>query len=145
MQIDPYLRQGMSLAEVKESSHLLKISTEAVSKIGALGYVLQSGDDVSLRTLEELERDVIQLYGGVAAEELFYGARGISVGSQNDIEKVTKMLNLMVNRLSMYSRSKIDYSQLKKEVSGEHTIRQVEEKSDELYSYTLDAIRDYKR
>ncbi|ATQ75281.1 zinc metalloprotease [Massilia violaceinigra] len=144
MQIDPYLRQGMTLAEVKEKSHLLKISTESVSKLGALGYVLQSGDDVSLRTLEELEQDVIQLYGGVAAEELFYGARGISVGSQNDIEKATKMLNLMVNRLSMYSRSKIDYTQLKNEGSGEHTIRQVEEKSDELYSYTLGAIRDYK-
>jgi cell division protease FtsH len=143
MQIDPYLRQGLSLAEVKEKSHLLKISTESVSKIGALGYVLQSGDDVSLRTLEELERDVIQLYGGVAAEELFYGARGISVGSQNDIEKATKMLNLMVNRLSMYSRSKLDYSQLQQE-GHEHTIRQVEEKSDELYSYTLGAIRDYK-
>jgi len=144
MQIDPYLRAGLSLAEVKEKSHLLKISTEAVSKIGALGYVLQSGDDMSLRTLEELERDVIGLYGGVAAEELFYGARGISVGSQNDIEKITKMLNLMVGRLSMYSRAKIDYSQLQNDASGEHTLRQVEEKSDELYSYTLDAIRDYR-
>jgi cell division protease FtsH len=144
MQIDPYLRQGMSLQEVKEKSHLLKISTESVSKIGALGYVLQSGDDMSLRTLEELERDVIGLYGGMAAEELFYGARGISVGSQNDIEKATKMLSLMVSRLSMYSRSKLDYSQLQQEGSGEHTLRQVEEKSNELYSYTLGAIRDYK-
>ena len=144
MQIDPYLRMGMSLEQVKAKSHLLKISTESVSKLGALGYVLQSGDDVSLRTLEELEQDVIQLYGGVAAEELFYGARGISVGSQNDIEKATKMLNLMVNRLSMYSRSKLDYTQLKQEGSGEHTVRQVEQKSDELYSYTLGAIRDYK-
>lgn len=145
MQIDPFLRAGMSLDEVKDKSHLLKISTEAVSKIGALGYVLQSGDDMSLRTLEELERDVIGLYGGVAAEELFYGARGISVGSQNDIEKITKMLNLMVGRLSMYSRAKIDYSQLANDASGEHTLRQVEEKSDELYSYTLDAIRDYEK
>ena len=49
----------------------------------------------------ELERDVIGLYGGVAAEELFYGARGISVGSQNDIEKITKMLSLMVGRQSV--------------------------------------------
>jgi cell division protease FtsH len=144
MQIDPYLREGMSLAEVKEKSHLLKISTEAVSKIGALGYVLQSGEDMSLRTLEELERDVVGLYGGVAAEELFYGARGISVGSQNDIEKITKMLNLMVGRLSMYSRAKIDYSQLQNDASAGHTLRQVEEKSDELYSYTLNAIRDYE-
>jgi cell division protease FtsH len=144
MQIDPYLRAGLPLAEVKEKSHLIKISTEAVSKIGALGYVLQSNDDMSLRTLEELERDVVGLYGGVAAEELFYGARGISVGSQNDIEKVTKMLNLMVSRLSMYSRSKIDYSQLQQDGSAERTLRQVEEKSDELYNYTLASMRDYK-
>ena len=144
MQIDPYLRQGMALADVKKQSHLLKISTESVSKLGALGYVLQSGDDVALRTLEELEQDVMVLYGGIAAEEQFYGARGISVGSQNDIEKATKLLNLMVNRLSMYSRSKIDYTQLKTEGSGEHTLRQVEEKSDELYSHTLAAIGDYK-
>jgi cell division protease FtsH len=144
MQIDPWLRAGLPLAEVKEKSHLIKISTEAVSKIGALGYVLQSNDDMSLRTLEELERDVVGLYGGVAAEEMFYGARGISVGSQNDIEKVTKMLNLMVSRLSMYSRSKLDYSQLQQDGSAEHTLRQVEAKSDELYNYTLTAMRDYK-
>jgi cell division protease FtsH len=87
---------------------------------------------------------VVGLYGGVAAEEMFYGARGISVGSQNDIEKVTKMLNLMVSRLSMYSRSKLDYSQLQQDAAAEHTLRQVEEKSDELYNYTLASIRDYK-
>ena len=143
MQIDPYLRQGMPLAEVKEKSHLLKISTESVSKLGALGYVLSAGDDLSLRTLEELEQDVVQLYGGVAAEELFYGARGISVGSQNDIQKATRMLDTMVNQLSMYSRSKLDYSQFKRD-SNEHTLVQVEAKADELYSYTLDAIGDYR-
>ncbi|XLZ69423.1 AAA family ATPase [Massilia sp. SR12] len=144
MQIDPYLRAGLPLAEVKEKSHLLKISTEAVSKMNALGYVLSAGDDMSLRTLEEMERDVMQLYGGVAAEELFYGARGISVGSQNDIEKATKMLNMMVNRLSMYSRSKLDYSQLRGDTGDEHTLLQVEAKADELYSTTLAAMRDYR-
>ncbi|WP_343728538.1 AAA family ATPase [Duganella sp.] len=141
MQIDPWLREGLSLAEVKERSPLLKISTESVSKLGALGYVLSASDDVALRTLEELERDVIQLYGGVAAEELFYGARGISVGSQNDIEKATSMLDLMVNKLSMYSRSKIDHSQFKDKEAG---LGQVEAKADELYSYTLNAIADYR-
>jgi len=144
MQIDPFLRAGLPLAEVKEKSHLLKISTEAVSKMNALGYVLSAGDDMSLRTLEEMEQDVMQLYGGVAAEELFYGARGISVGSQNDIEKATKMLNMMVNRLSMYSRSKLDYSQLRGETGDEHTLVQVEAKADELYSTTLAAMRDYR-
>ena len=107
--------------------------------------MLSASDDVSLRTLEELEQDVIQLYGGVAAEELFYGARGISVGSQNDIQKVTSMLNLMVNKLSMYSRSKLDYTQLNKEGTMDEALMEVvEEKADELYSYTLSAIRDYR-
>ncbi len=144
MQIDPYLRAGLTLDEVKEKSHLLKISTESVSKLNALGYVLSAGDDMSLRTLEELERDVMQLYGGVAAEELFYGARGISVGSQNDIQKATSMLHTMVNSLSMYSRSKLDYSQFKNDTSGEHTLVQVEAKADELYSETLKSIGDYR-
>lgn len=144
MQIDPYLSKGMSWNEVKDKSHLLKISTESVSKIGALGYVLSSADDVSLRTLEEMEQDVIQLYGGVAAEELFYGARGISTGSQNDIQKVTAMLELMVNRLSMYSRSKLDYTQLKREGAPDEALKQVEAKADELYSRTLTAVKGYK-
>jgi cell division protease FtsH len=141
MQIDPWLRQGMTLEQVKERSPLLKISTESVSKLGALGYVLSASDDVALRTLEELEHDVIQLYGGVAAEELFYGARGISVGSQNDIQKATSMLDLMVNKLSMYSRSKLDYSQFKNQ---ENDLDQVQAKADELYSYTLQSIADYR-
>ncbi len=145
MQIDPYLRKGMSLQEVKEKSHLLKISTESVSKLGALGYVLSSNDDVHLHTLEELEQQVIQLYGGMAAEELFYGARGISTGSQNDIQKVTSILDMMVNRLSMYSTSKLDYRQLKKESSPDDGIRQLEEKADELYNRTLEAMQAYKR
>ncbi|MET3132625.1 cell division protease FtsH [Oxalobacteraceae bacterium GrIS 1.11] len=142
MQIDPYLRLGLSLAEVKQKSHLLKISTESVSKLGALGYVLSAGDDVSLRTLEEMERDVIGLYGGVAAEELFYGARGISVGSQNDIQKASTLLDTMVNRLSMYSRAKLDYKQFQRD-SG-HSLAPVQAKADELYNYTLGAIGDYK-
>ena len=33
---------------------------------------------------------------------------------------------------------------MQNDASGEHTLRQVEEKSDELYSYTLNAIRDYQ-
>lgn len=144
MQIDPLLKQGLSLDEVKEKCNLLKISTESVSRLGALGYVLSSSDDVSLRTLEELEQDVMQLYGGVAAEELFYGKRGISVGSQNDIQKATKLLNLMVNGLSMYSRSKLDYSQLNQEGSHVDTLRHVEAKADELYTTTLEKMKEYK-
>ena len=144
MQIDPLIKQGLPLEVIRERSDLLKISTESVSKIGALGYVLQSSDDAPLKTLEDLEQDVIQLYGGVAAEELFYGERGISVGSMTDIEKATKLLNLMVTRLSMYSRSKLDYSQLRHEGSHSEMLKQVEAKADELYNTSLSAMAGYR-
>ncbi len=144
MQIDPLLKQGMALDDVKAKSPLLKISTESVSKLGALGYVLSATPDAGLQTLEELEQDVKQLYGGVAAEELFYGARGISVGSQNDIQKVTARLELMVNQLSMYSRSKLDYRQLKRDGAHSDSLRAVEAKADELYSQTLTSIAVYR-
>lgn len=144
MQIDPLLRQGLTWNEVKARSSLLKISTESVSKVGALGYVLSSSEDVSLQTLEEMEQDVIQLYGGVAAEEMFYGARGISTGSQNDIQKITAKLDLMVNQLSMYSRSKLDYSQFKRDGANDDAVRPVEAKADELYTRTLEAMKSYK-
>jgi len=129
---------------VKAKSPLLKISTESVSKLGALGYVLSATPDADLQTLEELEQDVIQLYGGVAAEELFYGARGISVGSLNDIQKVTARLELMVNQLSMYSRCKLDYRQLRPEGAPEASMREVEQKADELYAHTLEVMADYR-
>ena len=144
MQIDPMVKQGMSLADIKEKSLLMKISTESVSKLGALGYVLSATPDTGLQTLDDLEQDVMQLYGGVAAEELFYGARGISVGSQNDIQKVTARLELMVNQLSMYSRSKLDYRQLKRDGASETSVRELEQKADELYARTLRAIATYR-
>ena len=144
MQIDPLLKTGMSLASVKEKSLLMKISTESVSKLGALGYVLSASPDTGLQTLEDLEQDVMQLYGGVAAEELFYGARGISVGSQNDIQKVTARLDMMVNQLSMYSRSKLDYRQLKRDGASDASVRELEQKADELYALTLKVIDEYR-
>ncbi len=144
MQIDPMLKQGMPLADIKEKSLLMKISTESVSKLGALGYVLSATPDTGLQTLEDLEQDVMQLYGGVAAEELFYGARGISVGSQNDIQKVTARLEMMVNQLSMYSRSKLDYRQLKRDGASDASVRELEQKADELYARTLRAIANYR-
>lgn len=144
MQIDPMVKQGMSLSDIKEKSLLMKISTEAVSKLGALGYVLSAIPDTGLQTLEDLEQDVMQLYGGVAAEEMFFGARGISVGSQNDIQKVTARLEMMVNQLSMYSRSKLDYRQLKRDGASDASVRELEQKADELYERTLRAIATYR-
>jgi len=144
MQIDPLLRLGLPLDQVKEKSSLIKISTESVAKFGALGFVLSSNRDGDLNTLDDLENEIMQLYGGVAAEELFYGARGISIGSQNDIQKATARLELMINQLSMYKSSKLDYRQLNQNENSCMNLRSVEKKSDELYQKTLQNIANYK-
>jgi cell division protease FtsH len=143
MQIDPLLRQGLALEEVKARCGLLKISTESVSRLGALGFVLSAPEEAGLRTLEELEQDVCALYGGVAAEELFYGERGISVGSRNDIRKATALLKLMVSELSMYSRAKLDHTQLQQDGAHE-TLQAVEAKADQLYRDTLARLAPYR-
>lgn len=144
MQLDPHLKAGLSLADVKEQARLLKISTEAVSKIGALGYVLSRTEDSPLHTLNELEQEVIELYGGVAAEELFYGKRGISVGSRNDIQKATRLLSLMVNELSMYSGAKLDYSLIGEGRAEETSVKAMETKAEALYAQTLAAMEGYR-
>jgi cell division protease FtsH len=132
------------LDQVKEKSSLIKISTESVAKFGALGFVLSSNRDGDLNTLDDLENEIMQLYGGVAAEELFYGARGISIGSQNDIQKATARLEFMINQLSMYKSSKLDYRQLNQNENSCMNLRSVEKKSDELYQKTLQNIANYK-
>jgi cell division protease FtsH len=50
----------------------------------------------------------------------------------------------MVNRLSMYSHSKLDYSQLKGPGSAEEAVKQVEAKADELYTRALEAMKGYQ-
>jgi cell division protease FtsH len=44
----------------------------------------------------------------------------------------------------MYSRSKLDYTQLKREGAGEESVHQVEAKADELYTNTLQAMTGYQ-
>lgn len=139
-QIQPLIAAGKSWKEVKESSKLLKISTEAIAKVNALGYVLNSQEDRTLKTLAQLEQEVVELYGGAAAEEYFYGKENISIGSSNDFEKATKILDVMVNKLSMYADSKINYSLLG-EVDKSANIKQMEEISSRLYVDSIQYIQ----
>ena len=44
----------------------------------------------------------------------------------------------------MYSRSKLDYRQLRRDGAHEDSLRAVEAKADELYSQTLATISDYR-
>lgn len=152
--LDALREEHASFEQVKERCKTLKISTEAISKVGALGYVLSSQEEVGLHSRKELEARICELYGGVAAEELFFGTDGITQGSHNDIEKATSLLNTMINELSMYSTSKVNYAVLAKAAQSrgvpssasmpENRIAKVEETADALYLRTQAIVQKYK-
>lgn len=128
--------------ELLKKIPVLKISTESISSVGALGYVLNKQEDSQLKTKQELEQTVMSLYGGVAAEEVFFGKNNITTGSSNDIAKATKIINTMVNELDMYSAYKLNLSAV-----GLDSIRKIDkmqELSQSLYEKTLSIIIDNK-
>jgi cell division protease FtsH len=68
--------------------------------IGALGYTIQRPtEDRFLMTREELERKIMMLLGGRAAEKLVFGH--LSTGAADDLAKVTDIARDMVLRYGM--------------------------------------------
>jgi cell division protease FtsH len=68
--------------------------------IGALGYTIQRPtDDRYLMTREELERKMLVLLGGRAAEHLVFGH--LSTGAADDLSKATDIARAMVTRYGM--------------------------------------------
>ncbi|MDQ7022585.1 MAG: cell division protein FtsH, partial [Candidatus Gracilibacteria bacterium] len=55
-------------------------------------------DAPSTKYLDELS----VLYGGRAAEEIFFGKENITTGASNDIERATKIARNMVTRFGMF-------------------------------------------
>lgn len=121
------------LSAVRNNMSVLKISTESVSKMNALGYVLSKPKEISLNTLDDLEWDVKRLYGGVAAEKVFKGPKNITTGSSSDIQKATLILRSMIFELGMYSNSKLNYSIMSSQTKDDELICATEVKAEELF------------
>ena len=105
-----YKSKGLSLEEIKDKVSLIKISSESISKYNVLGYVMNEPNN-NISTKEDLEEEIISLYGGYVAESHFYSSKRdllVSTGSFNDIEKVTDILELMIVKIGMYSSAKIN-------------------------------------
>jgi len=129
-------------AKAKEITRILKISSESVEQIGALGFAMREQDDSGmLQSVEEMEWDIKQLYGGMAAEEMVYGKKGHTTGGADDIKKATRLLQHLVVENSVYTRSKLNYEML-----GEHSnkIEEMENKSKLFYEETMDIVREYE-
>jgi len=136
-------RNNQDLGKTKDEMKVIKISSESISRVNALGYVLSENDDSLLTTLSEFEDEVKVLYGGVASEEIIYGKENITAGSANDIEKATKILKHMVQSCSMYNKSKVNLLDLNK-ASEDDSVNKIIEKSEELYTESIKIISENK-
>jgi cell division protease FtsH len=73
-----------------------------VSRGGALGvtWFLPERDELLVTKAKYLD-ELAVLYGGRAAEEVFFGKDFITTGASNDIERATKIARAMVTRYGM--------------------------------------------
>lgn len=134
-----------NLSTLSTDLDVIKISTESVSKLGALGFVLSKTEEVSLLTRTAYQDKIRHLYGGMANEELYFGEAGTTAGADNDIVKVTQMLDMMVNRVGFFSPVKLNYSELSK--AGYNTDAQlpkIEQMAEFLYRETLKTLAQYR-
>ncbi|MBL7717317.1 MAG: ATP-dependent zinc metalloprotease FtsH [Flavipsychrobacter sp.] len=70
--------------------------------VAALGYAQYLPKEQYLYTVEQMQDQIVALFGGRAAEELIFGK--ISTGAQNDLERITKMAYSMVTIYGMNSK-----------------------------------------
>lgn len=82
-----------------EHAHpLIKVSI-VPRGVAALGYAQYLPKEQYLYTTEQMNDQMVALFGGRAAEELIFGR--ISTGAQNDLERVTKMAYSMISLYGM--------------------------------------------
>ncbi len=70
--------------------------------VAALGYAQYLPKEQYLYTTEQMNDQMVALFGGRAAEELIFGR--ISTGAQNDLERVTKMAYSMISLYGMNNK-----------------------------------------
>jgi cell division protease FtsH len=130
------------IEKTKEKMKVIKISSENISRVNALGYVLNESEDILLSSISELEKEVRILYGGVASEELVFGKNNITTGASNDIEKITRTLNHLFIETSAYSESKLKLDTL--DPLKDLAYKEMEAKAKELYRETLGLLEKDK-
>jgi cell division protease FtsH len=126
---------GLDIEKTKEKMKVIKISSENISRVNALGYVLNESEDILLSSITELEKEVKILYGGVASEELVFGKENITTGASNDIEKITHILHHLFIETSAYSQSKLKLDKI--DLLKDIAYKEMEAKAKELYGETL--------
>ena len=127
---------------IKAQTQILKISSESIAQIGALGFAMREQDEtMMLKSVEALEWEIKQLYGGIAAEQMVYGKSGHTTGSADDIKRATKLLEHLIIENSVYSLSKLNFKVLG---TSESQMQVIQDKSKLFYEESMCIVEEYE-
>ena len=117
---------------------------EKISKItiipstkGAGGYTLSIPQDKMYQSKEYLEKKIMVLFAGRAAEEIIFGEASVTNGAYNDIKNST---NLILNMASEYGMSKkfglLNLNEINQSDNSISLLEECKKISDDLYNKT---------
>ncbi len=128
--------------QAKKLTRILKISSESIEQIGALGFAMREQDEsMMLQSVEDMEWEIKQLYGGMAAEQVMYGKSGMTTGGADDIQKATKLLKHLIVENAAYSSTKLNYEVLD---AQEVQLQKMEAKAKALFEESLDIVQQHE-
>jgi AFG3 family protein len=117
--------------------------------VAALGYAQYLPKEQFLYTTEQMNDQLVGLFGGRAAEELIFGR--VSTGAQNDLERITKMAYSMISIYGMNGKvgnvsfhdSQQEYTMSKpySDATAEMIDREVRIMIEEQYNRAKDLLR----
>lgn len=132
-----------------EHAHpLIKVSI-VPRGVAALGYAQYLPKEQYLYTQEQMQDQMVALFGGRAAEEIIFGK--VSTGAQNDLERITKMSYSMVSIYGMNEKvGNISYYDGNQEYSAtkpysEETAKIIDEEVRALIAEQYDRTKDLLR
>ena len=135
---------------VPEHDPVYKVTIIPRGRALGLTWYLPEGDRYST-SKRRLESHITSLFGGRVAEELIFGADGVSTGASNDIERATDLARSMVTKWGLSTKlGPLTYSEENGEVFLGRQVTQHKQVSDETAHVIDEEIRvvidsNYKR
>src|SRR3982750_1003303 len=135
---------------VPEHDPVYKVTIIPRGRALGLTWYLPEGDRYST-SKRRLESHITSLFGGRCAEELIFGADGVTTGASNDIERATDLARSMVTKWGLSTRlGPLTYSEENGEVFLGRQVTQHKQVSDETAHVIDEEIRtvidaNYKR
>src|SRR5262245_9024985 len=135
---------------VPEHDPVYKVTIIPRGRALGLTWYLPEGDRYST-SKRRLESHITSLFGGRCAEELIFGADGVTTGASNDIERATDLARSMVTKWGLSTKlGPLTYSEENGEVFLGRQVTQHKQVSDETAHVIDEEIRsvidaNYKR